>query len=134
MYSFSTLAQFAGLRENVKAKLRLPAEEDSDLLFVAVNEAVNNAILHGNQSDCSKKVQLMIQRLPEEIRIIVQDEGLGMPANAESLRDNPLGDHGRGMQIIRSCVDNCWFDPFKRELVMVKYRRELVADCNVTAS
>ncbi|HWR37984.1 MAG TPA: ATP-binding protein [Patescibacteria group bacterium] len=134
MYCFSTLTQFADLREVVRARLQLPSEADSELLFVAVNEAVNNALIHGNQEDYNKKVHLAIQRFPREIRVTVRDEGEGMPADAENLRDNPLGDHGRGMQIIRSCVDNCWFDPYSRELIMVKQRNELTASCNVTAS
>jgi len=42
-----------------------------DLLFVAINEAVNNALFHGNRNDPSKKVLLHLSQKGEELQISV---------------------------------------------------------------
>jgi len=45
--------------------------------MIAITEAVNNAIKHGNQSDSSKNVSLSLSLDDSLIKFIVEDEGQG---------------------------------------------------------
>ncbi|MCP4295473.1 MAG: ATP-binding protein, partial [Proteobacteria bacterium] len=46
-------------------------------IMVAVTEAVNNAIIHGNQKDPKKLVDLTLKLEEKELSFIVKDEGPG---------------------------------------------------------
>ncbi|NOZ45903.1 MAG: ATP-binding protein [Chlorobi bacterium] len=46
-------------------------------ILVAVIEAVNNAILHGNKLDISKKFGVVVELVEEQIKFIISDEGSG---------------------------------------------------------
>ncbi len=86
----------------------------SDLLFVGINEAVNNALFHGNRKDPSKNVLLRISQKGEELQISVQDEGYRLDREIffrhRSREDaDPLSEHGRGFMIIEGCCDEVTF-------------------------
>lgn len=95
-------------------------------ILVAASEAVNNAILHGNGSDPSKTVRLCLRATKHLLTIRVDDEGRGF--NAKTL-PNPLADenllkeHGRGVFLIRSLVDEVRFLRFRKgSAVVMKVR------------
>lgn len=74
-------------------------------MLVAVTEAVNNAIIHGNKSNPDKQVTLSVAKNGDDIVISVLDEGTGFNPNA--VRDprepeNLLRDGGRGVFLIQS--------------------------------
>lgn len=74
-------------------------------ILIAVTEAVNNAIIHGNKQNPEKQVTLSVARNGDDIMISVLDEGAGF--NIETLRDprepeNLLRDGGRGVFLIHS--------------------------------
>ncbi|HLR76293.1 MAG TPA: ATP-binding protein, partial [Balneolaceae bacterium] len=71
---------------------------------LAVNEAVTNAIIHGNNNDRSKKVQISVKKQDDKIEINVKDEGTGFnpkiipnPTDQEHL----LKTSGRGIFLIK---------------------------------
>jgi serine/threonine-protein kinase RsbW len=75
--------------------------------MIAVTEAVNNAINHGNKLDPSKKVQFNVEADNEKIYIYVKDEGNGF--NPQEIDDclepeNLLKASGRGVFIIRELM------------------------------
>lgn len=82
-------------------------------VMVAITEAVNNSILHGNQSDISKKVYISVQTLnPYRLTVEVKDEGPGFdpdklndPTSPEFL-ENP---GGRGVFLMRHLTDEIYF-------------------------
>jgi serine/threonine-protein kinase RsbW len=47
-------------------------------ILVAVTEAVNNAIYHGNKSDPGKKIHIAFRSDPSKITFTVRDEGRGV--------------------------------------------------------
>ncbi|MDQ7054563.1 MAG: ATP-binding protein [candidate division KSB1 bacterium] len=53
------------------------SEGARDSIAIAVTEAVNNAIIHGNKLDPNKSVYVDIVTSEEGIKIIVRDEGDG---------------------------------------------------------
>ena len=119
MYCFSTVEEFAELREAVRNKLAEMRVTGVEPFFVAINEAVNNAIFHGNEQDKTKKVQLIITSLPGEVRVIIRDEGRGF-ATTKANKEDDLQESGRGMEIIRHCVDQYCFTLEPSEMVLIK--------------
>lgn len=123
MYSFSTLAQFSTLRGAIKKDLQWPPGEENSGLFIALNEAVNNAICHGNKNDRTKKVYLSIEKLPDQIKIIIRDEGSSPITRSGNGAEDLLQESGRGLQIIDHYVDNWFFNSVNRELTMIKSKQ-----------
>jgi serine/threonine-protein kinase RsbW len=119
MFYFSTVEEFAGLREAVRKKLMEMPVIGVDPFFVAINEAVNNAIFHGNKQDKNKKVHLSIVRLPGEVRAIIRDEGQGF-APTQTSPEAGLQENGRGIEIIGHCVDHYYFNLEPSEMVLIK--------------
>jgi serine/threonine-protein kinase RsbW len=84
-------------------------------ILVSVTEAVNNAIIHGNKRDPSKKVVISaVTPNPFLLSILVEDEGQGFdwvgvtsldPTNPEAL----LSSNGRGLFVIQNLCDKIIF-------------------------
>lgn len=75
---------------------------------MAVREAVTNAVVHGNQEDERKAVELTLKSLPEAVEITIQDHGEGF--NPEEVPDpteeeNILKSSGRGIFFMRTFMD-----------------------------
>jgi serine/threonine-protein kinase RsbW len=92
-------------------KLGLGAES-IDRIMISVTEAVNNAIIHGNRADPTKKVCLECESDGSRIEFIVRDEGAGFePDHLPDPRanDNLLKEGGRGVLLIRAFMDSVSF-------------------------
>jgi serine/threonine-protein kinase RsbW len=50
-------------------------------VLVATMEATNNAIIHGNNSDPNKNVKIEIQMLGKELKVLIEDQGIGFDHN-----------------------------------------------------
>ena len=77
-------------------------------IWLATQEALNNAIKHGNKMDGSKYVDFALQVQNNEFRIVISDEGEGFdlskvpdPTNPENL----LKTSGRGIFYMKSFMD-----------------------------
>ncbi|MFH1051647.1 MAG: ATP-binding protein [bacterium] len=72
-------------------------------LLIAVSEAVNNAVFHGNECNPDKKVIVLIQVNNRDIEVSVSDEGKGFDlSKLEDPREpeNLLKASGRGVFLI----------------------------------
>jgi serine/threonine-protein kinase RsbW len=81
-------------------------------LMVSLTEAVSNAIIHGNQKDSSKYVRIEISNSPSQLRVVVEDEGMGF--NYRDLPDPTTAEKleccgGRGVYLIRELCDTMEF-------------------------
>ena len=77
-------------------------------ILISLTEAVNNAIIHGNRKDESKKVKIQLHRGKNNIAIRVSNQGKGFdPAQiADPLsRNNIEEEGGRGVLIMRELCD-----------------------------
>lgn len=98
----------------LKAKRLTHLDEDHfNKLLIATTEAVNNSIIHGNKRDPKKKVTLTCTCNSTALVIRVHDEGEGF--DHENLPDplaveNLLREHGRGVFLIRSMMDEVTFE------------------------
>jgi serine/threonine-protein kinase RsbW len=97
--------------DNAKEKFHL----DDDIygnIMIAVTEAVNNAIKHGNSSDRSKNVSLSLSLKESMIQFLIKDEGAGFdydhlpdptaPENVEKIG-------GRGIFLMKHLSDEVQF-------------------------
>lgn len=78
-------------------------------IWLATQEALNNAIKHGNRMDPNKKVSFYLQVQEGEFRIIVKDEGKGfnpLEVPDPTARENLLKTSGRGIFYMKSFMDH----------------------------
>ena len=83
-------------------------EEAAFGIDMAVREAVTNAVLHGNQREATKKVEVTFRGSPSVIEITVRDRGAGFNlANVPDPTDpqNLLKASGRGILFMRTFMD-----------------------------
>ena len=83
-------------------------------ILIAVTEAVNNAIYHGNDCDVNKKVSIYAEYKSDELIISVTDQGGGFdPQDVADPRDpeNLLKDSGRGVFLIKELSSDYRFIP-----------------------
>jgi serine/threonine-protein kinase RsbW len=91
-----------------RVRERCPMSDDQFFnLVIALTEAVNNAIVHGNRNDATKRVRYRVACTPDGVHCIVEDEGQGFAL--EEIADpvapeNLLRDGGRGLFIIRALM------------------------------
>jgi len=89
---------------------------DENFLFsvrLAVEEAVTNAIKHGNAEDPSKRVSVRFGVNDTKVVIVVEDEGEGF--NLEDIPDCTEEGrielpHGRGILLMRSFMDSVTYN------------------------
>jgi len=89
------------------------SEEEKDSLAIAVTEAVNNAILHGNKQDKNKKVHIKFEFENRRLVVSIKDEGKGF--NPDKVSDplapeNLLKESGRGLFIVSSLMDDVQYN------------------------
>ena len=100
-------------------------ENDVFGIHLAVEEAVVNAIKHGNQFDKDKKVRIVYRMAPDRFRIEITDEGNGF--DPDEVPD-PLADEnleipsGRGLMLIRWFMSSVRYLGGGNHLVMEKER------------
>ena len=82
-------------------------------VMISLTEAVNNAIIHGNKSDVSKKVHITCELLPGWALFLIQDEGKGFDPGdvANPLKgENLLRESGRGVFLMKTLMDKVEFE------------------------
>ncbi len=89
--------------------LAVLSEDRYHNMLVAVTEAVNNAIIHGNQCDVQKVATLIVHVASTSITFVISDQGRGFDPDAvpdPRLPENLLREGGRGVFLIRQLADN----------------------------
>ncbi len=84
-------------------------EEALNKLALSVAEAISNSIIHGNNLEQDKKVKITVTIDDDFFTVSFKDEGSGF--NLEEVPnptspENILKDHGRGIHIMKSFVDD----------------------------
>jgi serine/threonine-protein kinase RsbW len=100
------------LLDELNEKLAL-SEHVYSSIWVSLNEAINNAICHGNKRDPNKKVRMSIELKWENfICFTIKDEGDGFDyenlpdPTSEELIGQP---HGRGVFLMKKLADLALF-------------------------
>jgi serine/threonine-protein kinase RsbW len=103
----------------------VPGEEfDVEL---ALREALENAVVHGNQENPEGKVRIRCRCQPgNEISIVVTDQGKGFDFQTilrNGITSDPDSEHGRGLQLMKSYMDAVHFDRGGSEVHLRKRAR-----------
>jgi len=111
----------------IKRSRCVPGEEFD--IELALREALNNAVVHGNQENPKTRVHIRLPCRPSnEISITVTDQGKGF--NFEKLVGNggtsdPASEHGRGIQLMKAYMDDVHFERGGSEVHMRKRSRSM---------
>lgn len=94
-------------------------------VHLAVDEALVNAILHGNANDETKHIRFQCRISPQKIRVEIIDEGPGF--NPDSLPDPTDPEHlnspsGRGVLLMRSFMSHVEFCNSGNHVILEKVR------------
>jgi len=91
---------------------------------LALREALNNAVVHGNRLDARKLVHVRCRcKVGEGITLVVSDQGRGFDANSVPdpvAVENLLADHGRGIHVMKLAMDEVSFEQRGAEVRMWK--------------
>jgi serine/threonine-protein kinase RsbW len=94
---------------NLLKEFGFPPQDTRVNIPLACDEAITNAIIHGNRSNPEKKVNIQVYVSPNRFRIRVRDEGDGFelarvddPTRGEAL----LRPSGRGVYLMRNIMDS----------------------------
>ena len=101
-------------------------EDDRFAVRLALEEALVNAMKHGNRMDASRRVRVAYRASAEQVEIHVADEGEGFdPAQVPdpTADENLSKPSGRGIMLMRCYMDEVTYVCEGREVHMVKYRR-----------
>ena len=100
------------------------AEPDVEL---ALREALDNAVVHGNQEHPETKVHIRCRCEPgKEISIVVTDQGKGFDLGkvvGNGLASGPASEHVRGIQLMKAYMDDVHFERGGSEVHMRKRSR-----------
>lgn len=131
MASAKRTLKFPSILENIHLAEKLIDDVCADFsvkedyygeLLIAMTEAVNNAIVHGNKLDSTKQVTVTFETMNDKIiRFIVEDEGPGFDYNNlpdPTAPENIEKPHGRGVFLMRKLADNCDFQDDGRIVIM----------------
>jgi serine/threonine-protein kinase RsbW len=91
---------------------------------LALREALNNAVVHGNRLDPAKLVQVRCRcEIGEGVSIVIKDQGDGFDPDAVPdplAAENLEAEHGRGMLLMKFWMDEVFFECGGTEIHMRK--------------
>lgn len=101
------------------------SEEDAFAVRLSLDEALANAIKHGNRADPKKSVSIRFCFDDKSITIVVKDEGPGFDFTCvpDCTGDDRLElPCGRGLLLMKSYMDSVFFNETGNEVTLVKGR------------
>jgi len=112
------------IRESIEKIKHLTIEEDIFNIRLSLEEALVNAIKHGNRLNPNLSVEVNIETDDDRLTITVKDEGEGFDFN--NVTDPTKGRNlkkfsGRGIFLIRNLMDKVDFFDCGRGIKMVKF-------------
>lgn len=111
--------------------LYLP-EDDFDFVEIAIHEAINNAIRHGNQTNCAyvtikcrfiygQKRNRLIIRIKDEGRGFNVDEQFNKLSHSLEFQNTQQLECGRGLLIMMAATDFVVYNALGNEVMLVKF-------------
>jgi serine/threonine-protein kinase RsbW len=109
---FSAMVEVENLVDRVCGNLGVQEDAYGNVL-IAVTEAVNNAIQHGNEFNTHLQVDVSVGDQPSEFCFNVKDQGKGFDFNNlpdPTAPENLLKENGRGVFLMKSLSDEVEFE------------------------
>jgi len=94
-------------------------EDNYGNILIAVTEAVNNAIYHGNKGNPDKQILIGFEANGQVITFSVEDEGMGFDYNNLPDPTDPVNidkPHGRGVFLMKNLADKVEFHHHGKEV------------------
>jgi len=115
--------------QEVLDQLAGDAWDDGDVFSVhmAAEEALVNAVKHGNQSNIDKTIHICCQISSQMVQISITDQGSGF--NPEAIPDptspeNLCREGGRGVKLMQSFMSRVQFNDLGNQVMLEKVRGE----------
>jgi serine/threonine-protein kinase RsbW len=113
--------------EQLLARLQADAWADRDVFGVhlAVEEALVNAIVHGNGEGSAKQVSIEYRAAPDRVQIVIADEGPGFdPAAVPDCTDAEHLEmpNGRGLMLMKSFMSRVEYNAQGNRVLLEKCR------------
>jgi serine/threonine-protein kinase RsbW len=108
-------------------KLKKFGEEDQFAVHLALEEAFNNAVEHGNQGDPGKTVQIDYSIDDRQIEIRMTDQGRGFDPHKvvdPRMEENLYEPRGRGLLLMNAYMDVVQYNPRGNSIHMVRFRHK----------
>jgi len=123
----SDLSEARLFQSRIEAALQASHYSESDIFAIklAVEEALVNAIKHGNQMDPDKRVRVSYRITPDRFDVRIADEGPGF--DPTDVPDPTLDEFverpcGRGLLLIRGFMTDVQYHGRGNEVTMTKVR------------
>jgi serine/threonine-protein kinase RsbW len=107
--------------ENIARTLRDYSGDREKLAFdlnLVLTEAMANAIQHANVDNPAKEVHIEISIVSKRLIIRVFDFGTGFDVQQYIKPSHPLDEHGRGIYLIHTIMDEILYNPTKNGHVL----------------
>lgn len=95
---------------------------------LALEEAMTNAVKHGNCNDPTKHITVRYAVDDRRVVVMVRDEGNGFCPQAvpdPTCGENLERPNGRGIMLMQSYMTRVWYSPNGNEVWMLKYRDDV---------
>jgi len=92
---------------------------------LSLDEALANAICHGNHQDAHKQITIEYEVSPESVKICVHDQGGGFNPHVvpdPTLDENLQKPHGRGIMLMRAYMSKVFFSQSGNCVTLIKNR------------
>lgn len=122
----SDLSYVLGINHLVSTLLKefsFPAVDYRINIPLACDEAITNAMIHGNKSDAEKKVSVQIYISSSRIKLRIKDQGEGFDVEQVAnpiASENLMRSSGRGVYLMRSIMDTVEYKDGGRVLELEK--------------
>lgn len=115
--------------EEVLGQLTGESWDDGDVfsIHMAAEEALVNAVKHGNRYDPDKTIHICCLISPKKIQIIITDQGSGFDPEAvpdPTSPENLCKEGGRGVKLMRSFMSQVRFNAAGNQVMLEKIRGE----------
>ena len=107
--------------ENIARTLRNYGGDREKLAFdlnLVLTEAMANAIQHANEDNPAKEVHIEISIVSQRLIIRVFDFGTGFDVHQYIEPSPPLDEHGRGIYLIQTIMDEISYNPTEKGHVL----------------
>ena len=121
-------AEARRIQDEIEGLLKANRYSERDIFGIrlALEEALVNAIKHGNQMDRAKKVRIVYRLLPDRFQVQITDDGAGFdpgdvpdPTAVENI-ERPCG---RGLMLMRHYMTEVSFNERGNSVLMSKALR-----------
>jgi len=120
-------AEARQIQEEIERLLKVSQFTDHEIFGIklALEEALVNAIKHGNHMDRTKKVRIAYRVSPDRFDVLIADEGPGFDPNEvpdPTAVENLERPCGRGLMLMRHYMSEIAFSPQGNSVSMSKIR------------